>query len=67
MDAEGVRKFLAIKVAEFDSQIRAAAAMGVSDSHLAHVLSGKDKPGPRVLKYLGLRRIYHYEFDGLPR
>lgn len=66
MDADGVRKFLAIKLGRFDSNVQAAKVMGISDAHLTHILNGKDLPGPKVLKYLGLKRVYHYEFDGLP-
>ena len=66
MDADGVRKYLAIKLERFGSNVEAAKIMGISDAHLGHVLAGKDAPGPKVLKFLGLKRVYHYEFDGLP-
>lgn len=39
--------------------------MGLGVDHLSQVLNGRSKPGPKVLKYLGLKRVYHYEPDGL--
>lgn len=63
MDANGVREFLKIKLerAGFKTIQQAAWLIGVSDSHLSHVLSGKDNPGPKLLKWLGLRRMYYYD------
>lgn len=69
MDAKGVRELLRIRLkrAGFTTNIAAAKAIGISDSHLSHVLSGKDVPGPKLLRWLGIKRFFTYEFDGLPR
>lgn len=67
MDANGVRELLKIRLqrAGFKTNQSAALAIGISDSHLSHVLDGKDKPGPKILRWLGLKRVFIYEHDGL--
>lgn len=64
MDANGVRELLKIRLARagFKTQQSAAQAIGISDSHLAHVLSGKDAPGPKLLRWMKLKRSYCYEY-----
>lgn len=67
MTAEGVVELLKIRLerAGYKSIQQAAWRIGISDSHLSHVLSGKDKPGPKLLRWMGLKRVYTYEFDAL--
>lgn len=67
MDANGVRELLKIKLARagFKSRDSAAAAIGICEAHLSGVQSGKDKPGMKILRYLGLKRTFVYEYEGL--
>lgn len=64
MDARGVVEFLKIRVAEYPSHEKAAQAAGLGIDHLSQVLNGRSTPGPKVLKWLGLRRVFSYEPDG---
>ena len=67
MDEAGVRKFLAIKMErDFDSPKEAAQRIGIDANHLTAIMAGRQTPGLRVLKYLGLKKVLYYEFDGLP-
>jgi transcriptional regulator with XRE-family HTH domain len=43
------------------SQKAAAEALGVSAAYLSDVLRGKREPGPKVLRYFGVRRVTHYD------
>jgi transcriptional regulator with XRE-family HTH domain len=60
MTAQGVVELLKIRLerAGFKTNLQAALAIGISDSHLSHVLSGKDKPGPKLLRWMELKRAY---------
>lgn len=40
-----------------ESQKDLAREMGVSEAYVSLVLAGKREPGPKVLKFLGLRQI----------
>lgn len=40
-----------------DSQKDLAREMGVSEAYVSLVLAGKRQPGPKVLKFLGLRQV----------
>jgi transcriptional regulator with XRE-family HTH domain len=46
------------------SQKAAAEALGVSAAYLSDVLRGKREPGPKVLRYFGVRRVTHYDEEG---
>jgi transcriptional regulator with XRE-family HTH domain len=39
-----------------------ARRTGVSHQFLSMVVSGRRRPGPRLLAYLGLREVVHYEY-----
>lgn len=43
------------------SQKDLAAEIGVSQAFICGVLGGKKEPGPKVLKFLGLRRVIIYK------
>lgn len=58
-------ELLRIRVKEFQSHEKAAWAMGMGVDHLSQVLNGRSAPGPKVLKWLGLKRVFHYEHVGL--
>ena len=68
MDARSVRELLKIKVdREFHGDARAAALrMDVDVDHFKAIVAGRQSPGLRVLKYLGLKKVIYYEYYRLP-
>lgn len=68
VDATGVRELLKIKLerAGFKTMQQAAWRIGIGDSHLCQVMNGRANPGPKLLKWLGLKRVWYYEYVGLP-
>lgn len=38
-----------------------ARALGISPTYLSDVMCGRRKPGPKILKALGLKRIVTYQ------
>lgn len=60
MNLDTVRNRLAALVAQHGSQRAAAATLGISQSHLFDLLSGRRKPGPKTLKSLGLEETVTY-------
>lgn len=68
MDARGVRELLKIKLArEFHGDAKVAAERtGLDIDHFKAIIAGRQSPGLRLLKYLGLKKVIYYEFDGLP-
>lgn len=67
MDADGVRKLLTIKVErDFQSPKQAAERIGIDANHLTAIMAGRQTPGLRVLKYLGLKKVLAYDFERLP-
>ena len=38
-----------------------ARALGISTTYLSDVMCGRRKPGPKILKALGLKRIISYQ------
>jgi hypothetical protein len=58
LNAEQVRDLLRERLKEVGGKHGAlAAAIDVSDAYLSTVLSGKQIPGPRLSKWLGLERV----------
>lgn len=68
MNATGVVELLKIKIARagFKTTEQAAGRIGINDSQLCRVLNGKAMPGPKLLKWMGLKRVWYFEFVGLP-
>ncbi len=56
-----VRERLVAKVEEAGSGSALAAQWGVAQSIISRVISGKEAPGPTILRRLGLRRVLRYE------
>lgn len=56
-----VRKLLEQEVAQAGSGMALAEKWGVSQSLISRVLSGKEPPGPTLLRRLRLRRVTRYE------
>lgn len=50
-------------VTEAGTQKRIAERLGITEVYLSDILHGKRKPGAKVLKSLGLRRVEVYEPD----
>ena len=67
MDARGVAVLLKARLSAFPTQEKAAWRIGVGMDHLNAVLNGRCPPGPKILKFLGLKRRFVYEYDGLPK
>lgn len=68
MDANGVRELLKVKLerAGFKTNGQAAWQIGIGVDHLSQILNGRAVPGPKVLKWMGLRRVFSYEYISLP-
>lgn len=60
MNLDTVRNRLQALVTQHGSQRAAAAVLGISQSHLFDLLSGRRKPGPKTLKSLGLEAAVTY-------
>ena len=58
---EELRERLRAKVEEVGGQGAAAAQAHVTRQYLNSVLKGRDLPGYKLAKWLGLRRVYTYE------
>jgi len=43
------------------TQLAVALALGVSTSHLNDVLRGRRKPGPKIIRALGFKKVVSYE------
>jgi len=54
------RKMIEIAVCVQGSQKRLAAAMGVSESYLSDVITGRRDAGEKILKWFGLERVILY-------
>jgi transcriptional regulator with XRE-family HTH domain len=67
MDARGVVEFLKIRLeqAGLKTNEQAAEAIGINQNHVSQILNGRSRPGPKVLKWLGLRRVFAYEHVGI--
>lgn len=68
MDANGVRELLKVKLenAGFKTIKQAAWRLGMAEEHLRKQINGTMPPGRNILKWLGLRRAFVYEYVGLP-
>lgn len=66
IDAQAVAALLRAKLqADFGGELgRAAWRLGMNEKSIQRVLDGGRLPGPRLLKYLGLRRVMRYEPSG---
>lgn len=56
-----VREELQLLANSMSSQSALARKMGISLSYLRGVLAGKSKPGPKVMKFLKLKRVIVYQ------
>jgi hypothetical protein len=56
MDAQ-IRSALRRLIAQEGGQNRAADRLGISHGYMADLLKNRRRPGPRVLRGLGLRRV----------
>jgi hypothetical protein len=61
MNANDVRELLRERVKAAGSQYKLAAAIGVDYGHLNAAVNGRCAPGPKILRALGLRRVFLYE------
>ena len=59
-DLNELRMALADVVRSFESPAACSRDMGISRSHLSRLLSGKVKPGKKVLDWLGLKSVVIY-------
>lgn len=68
MTADGVRELLKIKMehAGFKSIKQAAWRLEMAEEHLRKQINGTMPPGRNILKWLGLRREFVYEYISLP-
>ena len=60
MNLDEVREMLREKVKRYPSQAVAARISHLSREHLNAVLNGHEPPGPRVLQWLGVRKVVTY-------
>jgi hypothetical protein len=56
-----VHALLQKRVDLWGSQMLAASQLGISQTYLNHVLTRKRKPGPKILKALGLKAVVTYK------
>lgn len=61
MTAAEVREILRQKAAAHGSARKAARAAHVDYCHFLDVLNGRRNPGPHVLRWVGLQRVFMYE------
>jgi hypothetical protein len=54
---ERLRKF----AANFGTRAKAAKAIGISPQYLSDIILRRRRPGPSVLRALGIRRVDRYE------
>jgi len=47
----------------FASRAQAAKSLGISPQYLSDIITGRRRPGPSVLRALGIRRVDRYEDD----
>jgi len=47
--------------ASFGTRAKAAKAMGISPQYLSDIILRRRRPGPSVLRALGMRRVDRYE------
>jgi hypothetical protein len=68
MDANGVREMLKIKLdRRYGGCVKKAAwDLKMAEEHLRKQINGVMPPGRNILKWLGLKRVFHYEYIGLP-
>jgi hypothetical protein len=57
---EQIRQRMLRLITAAGSQRGAAAALGISQSHLCDILRGHRKPGPKTLEALGLEEVTSY-------
>lgn len=64
MDERGVRELFKIKFerAGFQTQEQAAWRIGVSRQSISQFMAGTHRPGPRLLRWMGLKRCPAYEY-----
>ncbi len=67
MDDAALRRYLKYKCEEAGSVGAFAEEAGVSRQTMSEIISGRMKPAPSVLVYLGLQRVVSYEFVKLPK
>ena len=51
---------LRARITRAGSQSQLAQELGVSEGHLSDVLSGRRRPGPRLLAAIGLTQVVEY-------
>lgn len=61
ISAAEVREILKRKAQAHGSVEKAALAAHIGYGHLRDVLKGRRNPGPHVLRWLGMRRVFMYE------
>ena len=62
-----IRTALRRAVSEAGSQSGAAQRLGVTRSYMHDLLKGRRRPGPRVLRRLGIRHIRKDRYEPLER
>ena len=67
MTPDQLRHELTMRAETIGGQNRLARAMQVTNGHLSRVIRGEKMPGPKVLRYLGLREVVTYERTSLLR
>lgn len=60
-DADMVRSHMRDCIHAIGSQAHYAACLGISESFLSDVLSGRREPSKKLLDALGLERVVYYE------
>lgn len=58
---EEVRRRMLLDIRKLGSQAAYAEMVATSRSMVSMVMSGRKRPGPKVLKAVGLRRVVVYE------
>ena len=61
MTLDKVMQRLRGQIAEAGSETSWAATHGLSQAYINYVVRGAAKPGPRILKALGLKKVTSYE------
>jgi hypothetical protein len=65
MNADDVRQLLGAKLAGYKTLEQASWQLGISAVYLEQIMKGRARPGQKVLRILGLKRVFVYEPDDM--
>ena len=63
MNVEAVKKLLIDEVAKAGSYRSLSQSWGIDKSYISLVVTGKSRPGPKILRQLGLRAVVKRSYE----